>query len=83
MSTVQTAPSVTVSFPDLETLIRRVIREEMRNALAEWLDYEPTIIEPGSPLDDDLTELLERKQAGTIKLYSYAEVWGSDDELPA
>jgi hypothetical protein len=84
MSTVQTISqeAIVLSVAELEALIRRVVREEVTRAFEAWGFYEePTIIEPGSPIDEDLTELLQMKKEGTLRLLSHAEVWGPDDEL--
>ncbi len=67
---------------ELEVLIRRVVREEVTYALEAWgFHEEPTVIEPGSPIDEDLTELLQMKEAGTLRLLTHQEVWGADDDL--
>jgi len=84
MSTVQTISqaAATLSVAELETLIRRVVREEVTRALEVWGFYEePTVVEPGSPIDEDLTELLRMKEAGTLHLLKHAEVWRTDDDL--
>lgn len=58
----------------LEPLIRRVVREE----LAQLVEKEPDLyyLAEDSPLYQDMKEILERKEKGQIKLYSYQEVWG-------
>jgi hypothetical protein len=84
MPTVQTASqaAVTLSVSELETLIRRVVREEVAHAFEVWGFYEePTAVEPGSPIDEDLTELLRMKKADTLRLLTHAKVWGPDDGL--
>ena len=61
MSTAQAVPqkASTLSVAELGELVRRVVREEIAQALEMWGFYkEPTVIEPGSPIDEDLTELL-------------------------
>ncbi|MGQ9626758.1 MAG: hypothetical protein ACUVV0_07625 [Anaerolineae bacterium] len=64
--------SISVTLDELEALIRKVVREELARALAQ----KPEIfyIEPGSPLYEDLQELLKHKAEGQIKLYSHDEV---------
>lgn len=84
MSAVQTASQAmtVLSVAELEALIRRVVREEITRAFETWGFYEePTIIEPGSPIDEALTELLQMKEAGTLRLLTPVEVWGADDDL--
>ena len=82
MSTVQTVSQTvnTLSVAELEALIRRIVREEIALALDERDIYvEPTVIEPGSPIHEDLVELLRLKEEGKLKLLSYEEVFGSDE----
>ena len=84
MSTVQTVSQTTavLNVGELEALIRRVVREEMTQALEAWGFYEePTVIEPGSPIHEDLVELLRMKEAGTLRLLSREEIWGAKDDL--
>ena len=67
---------------ELKEIIRSVVREEIAAALETWAGYfEPTIIEPGSPIHEDLVELLRLKEEGKLKLLSYEEVFGDEDDL--
>ena len=74
----QTASPTTISIPELtdllEPLIRKVVREELAQVVARRPDT--FYLKPGSPLRDDLVEILNRKQRGEIKLHSHAETWG-------
>lgn len=82
MSTVQIVSQAvnTLSVAELEALIRRIVREEVALVLDERDIYvEPTVIEPGSPIHEDLVELLRLKEEGKLKLLSYEEVFGSDE----
>jgi len=80
MSTVIThAPEqvADLSIAELESLIRRIVRDEIESALAGLDLYEePTIIQPGSPLHEDLKDIAQRAQEGRLKFYTYAEVFG-------
>lgn len=78
MATAQPASQTTVmlSASELEALIRRVVREELTQALGYY--EEPTIIEPGSPVYDDLVETLKMAKAGTLKILSREEALGAD-----
>ncbi len=78
MSTVQVAPerTATIDLSELEALIRQAVREEVRDVMAEWLDGGPTIIEPGSPLYQDLEDIERRAQEGKLEFHTYDEVWG-------
>jgi hypothetical protein len=69
------ASTVTISLRALETLIRHVVHEEVRHVLAEWEDRGPTVIEPGSPLYQDLEDIAERAKEGKLVFHGYDEVW--------
>jgi hypothetical protein len=57
----------------LETLVRKVMREELANFAREnGLFY----LSPGSPLYEDMEKILERKVKEQPKLYQHDEVWG-------
>jgi hypothetical protein len=69
----------TLSVAELEALIRRVVREEVNRALEVWGFYEePTVIEPGSPIYEDLVETLKMAEAGTLKVLSREEALSAD-----
>jgi hypothetical protein len=81
MSTAQivSQEAATLSLVELEALIRRVVREEVTQALEAWGLYEgPTIIEPGSPIHEDLVETLRMAEAGTLKILSREEALSAD-----
>ena len=62
---------------ELKEVIRSVVREEIAAALETWTGYfEPTIIEPGSPLYESLMDIQQRAQEGRLKFYTYEEVFG-------
>ncbi len=80
MSTVATHVSEQVAdlnIAELESLIRRVVRDEIESMLAGLDLYEePTVIEPGSPLHEDLKDIEQRAQEGRLKFHTYEEVFG-------
>lgn len=57
----------------LETLLRRVIREELEKEIEEKGNIFQ--LEPEMPLYNDMQDILQRKKAGKIELYSEEEVW--------
>ena len=74
--------TTTLNLDELKEIIRSVVREEITAALEAWAGYfEPTIIEPGSPIHNDLVELLRLKEEGQLELLSYEEVFGDGDGL--
>ncbi|MCH8292103.1 hypothetical protein IH992_13495 [Candidatus Poribacteria bacterium] len=64
---------VTLSIQQLEQIVRKVIREELMQFIAQ----EQSILELGkdSPLYEDMTDILDRKQSGQLKFYTHEEVW--------
>jgi len=42
------------------------------------LHEEPTVIEPGSPLYESLTDIQQRAREGRLKFYTHEEVWGDE-----
>ena len=80
MSTVTThAPEqvVDLSIAELESLIRRIVRDEIESVLAGLDLYDgPTVIEPGSPLHQSLIDIQQRAREGRLKFYTYEEVFG-------
>jgi len=68
---------VDLSIVELESLIRRIVRDEIESALAGLNRYEePTVIEPGSPLYEDLKDIEQRAQEGRLRFHTYEEVFG-------
>lgn len=57
----------------LEPLIRRVVREE----LAEAVKNSPELfyLQPETSLYEDMQDILQRKATEKLKLHSHAEVW--------
>ena len=66
MAEAQVAASqvmTTLSLDELQEIIRCVVREEITEALEAWTGYfEPTIIEPGSPIYEDLKDIKQVEQ---------------------
>lgn len=68
-----------LSVAELESLIRRVVRDEIESVLAGFDPYEgPTVIEPGSLLYEDLKDIEQRAREGRLKFYTHEEVWGDE-----
>jgi hypothetical protein len=64
------------SLDELAEMIRRIVREEVSIILEERGFYAgPTIIEPGSPVYEDLVELRKLYEAGQLELLSYQDVF--------
>ncbi len=58
----------------LEPMIRKVVREELARAAAS----KPSVfyLEPGSPLYEDMEQILRDAQSGQVKLLSREEALG-------
>ncbi len=65
---------VMIDVQELETIIRRVVRDE----LAQILVKEPGTfyVDTNSPLYEDMQDILHRKVQGKVQLHSHVEVWG-------
>jgi hypothetical protein len=66
------AKKVVTSLEDIERVVRRVVREELRRVapgLAERID-------PDSPLARDMEEIAQRHARGRLRLRSRKEVFG-------
>ena len=57
----------------LEPLIRRVVREELVKVIK---NSDIFYLKPHMPLYEDMEDIQQRKEKGTIELFSHEEVWG-------
>ena len=71
---------VTLSVQQLESLIRKVVREE----LVEFAVQELGIfhLDKESPLYEDMEDILERKKSGQLKFHTHEEIWNSYNTRP-
>jgi hypothetical protein len=74
MNKSTSAPTATVGLDELENLIRKVVREELAWVMAQR--PEVFYLAPGSPLYEDMEDILKRRAEGQVRLYSHDEVWG-------
>lgn len=69
-----------ISLAELEALIRRVVREEVNEGLTRFHEEEAEedffYLEEGSPLYEDMKELLAMKERGEIVVLSREEAFG-------
>lgn len=66
------------SLDDLAEMIRQIVREEVSAILEERGFYaEPTIVEPGSPVHEDLVDTLRMAEEGTLRILTREETFGS------
>ena len=65
---------IVIGVEQLESIIRRVVREELAQILVKESDT--FYIAPDSPLYKDMQEILHRREQGAVKLHTHAEVWG-------
>ncbi len=82
MSNNLTTPEtkVTLSVQQLESLIRKVVREE----LVEFAVQELGIfhLDKESPLYEDMKDILERKKSGQLRFHTHEKIWNSYNTRP-
>ncbi|MYH80632.1 hypothetical protein F4009_15680 [Candidatus Poribacteria bacterium] len=64
---------VTLSVQQLESLIRKVVREELEEFAAQELGI--FHLDKESPLYEDMEDILERKETGQLKFHTHEEIW--------
>ena len=64
---------VTLSVQQLESLIRKVVREELVEFAAQELGI--FHLDKESPLYEDMEDILERKESGELNFYTHEEIW--------
>ncbi len=64
---------VTLSVQDLESIIRKIVREELAAFTAQ--DPETFYLDKESPLCEDMEDILKRKKSGELKFYTHEEIW--------
>ena len=64
---------VALSVQQLESLIRKVVREELIEFAAQELGI--FHLDKESPLYKDMEDILERKKNGKLKFYTHEEIW--------
>jgi hypothetical protein len=75
--TESTLPVVTLDLDELRDRIRQIVREQIPAILEELGVYaEPTVIEPGSPVHEDLVETLKMAEAGILRILTREEAFG-------
>jgi len=57
----------------LELLVRRIVREELERVVERQPDT--FVLREDSPLYDDMVDLARRGREGTVKLFTYEQVW--------
>jgi len=60
----------------LEPLVRRIVREELERVVENQPDT--FVLREDSPLYDDMVDLARRGREGTVKLFTYEQVWDQD-----
>ena len=58
----------------LEPVIRRIIREELNDAIEKQTDI--FHINPDAPIYDDMMQIKKRKDSDELEFMSHEEVWG-------
>ena len=74
--------TITLSERQLENVIRKIVRQVVREEFQRAFTEHPEVIEkwmlnPKSPLYHDMVALRREIRAGKVKLLSEQEVWGA------
>jgi choline kinase len=64
---------VTLSVQQLETIIRKVVREELVEFAAQELGI--FHLDKESPLYEDMEDILERKKSGQLTFHTHDKIW--------
>ena len=64
---------VTLSIQQLESLIRKVVREELAEFAAQELGL--LHLDKESPLYEDMEDILERKESGALNFHTHEKIW--------
>lgn len=64
---------VTLSIQQLESLIRKVVREELVAFAAQELGI--FHLDKESPLYEDMEDILERKESGELNFHTHEKIW--------
>lgn len=64
---------VTLSVQQLESLIRKVVREELVEFAAQELGI--FHLDKESPLYEDMEDILERKESGDLNFHTHEKIW--------
>lgn len=71
---MKNSSAVAVNLERLERLVRKVVREELSRMIREAKGESE--IEVGSPIYEDLVDIIRRKKQGRVKLYPRTKVLG-------
>ena len=66
---------VTLSVQQLESIIRKVVREELVEFAAQELGI--FHLDKESPLYEDMEDILKRKKSSQLRFYTHEEIWNS------
>ena len=66
---------VTLSVQQLESIIRKVVREELVEFAAQELGI--FHLDTESPLYEDMEDILKRKKSSQLRFYTHEEIWNS------
>ena len=64
---------ITLTIHQLEEIIRKAVREELMEFVAQ--DRGIFYLDKESPLYEDMEDILERKKSGQLKFRDHEEIW--------
>jgi hypothetical protein len=72
-----TSPSIVITMDELHTVLESLIRRVVREELTDFVKKNNTFfLDSSMPLYNDMQDIFQRKTQGKIKLFSHEEVWG-------
>jgi len=71
-----TSPSIVITMDELHTVLESLIRRVVREELTDFVKKNNTFsLDSSMPLYNDMQDILQRKTQGQVKLFSHKEVW--------
>ena len=72
-----TSPSIVITMDELHTVLESLIRRVVREELTDFVKKNNTFfLDSSMPLYNDMQDIFQRKIQGKVKLFSHEEVWG-------
>ena len=71
-----TSPSIVITMDELHTVLESLIRRVVREELTDFVKKNNTFsLDSSMPLYNDMQDILQRKTQGQVKLFSHKAVW--------
>ncbi len=74
---MHSSSSIVITMDELHTVLESLIRRVVREELTEFVKNNNTFfLDASMPLYNDMQDILQRKTQNQVKLFSHEEVWG-------